>query len=646
MASSRYTLGGVLVKERGMPRYAHLARLGRQAVVVGVGFIVICLVAFDSIANNWAVNQFVGNGFRFLSPIATVSSSAQLSSQYSFAKGLGLTDLSNIGGWMMNFTVAAFVSKNPNMYFVSAGSYTLDNSMSLCAIFQRKYTVDISTSPYVKLGLASDTVSFIRGDTVSHAFTDDASANLGNVSMSSAQLRALGYAPARTIVDTRLTRPFAIANSSAPQSYNVSYYRVFPKSFCTGCDPIAEFGFGTCHLTMVYNDSSKQLTVTSGANIVGSTYDLGLMLPCTPLVVLSQVLKVLAIMFAIAGYLASRSTVQWYEVDLAKPETLVSRLVRTVLPKHFPYASHALRFDMFCYNSDIFVFLYCGMVLLDIQNGLIFLRHMNLYNALAPQFKYSLQLFALSVRLLWGNCAAFKLLKITLHTLARSTYAGENRLMELGNLSGVTTLYLSAILLFYVPPYFEYSNSVIVELKNGVEKLDGLHVDVFNSFYVRNASAIAIGLVANLGLVVLLDHSVHYAFWRKLRAHSFARQAIYNSSSILCDYLDDIQQKPQSGISRMVCKARRLSTLQWFFMTHLTLFGLPEKDLRITKKRVTQAATAMTGSAASSQTTIDTPYLVTQDGSYQLHLVDESLVDVTALVYNIKILKDTSVVIQ
>ncbi|OQR84100.1 hypothetical protein ACHHYP_13887 [Achlya hypogyna] len=642
-------MSGVRVKQKGMPAWHAAFVFCRWLVVRGVGLLVICLVGFDSIVNNWGINQFLGNGYRFLTPIATATNTAELESRYAFANGLGLRDLSNIGLWMVNYTVSQFTSKSANVYFVSAGSYRLDDSMNLCGIFQRKYPVDLTTSLTVRLGLTSDTVSFIRGDSITHTFTDDATRNLGNTSMQSTQLMSLGYLAARTIVDTRFTRPFALVNTSMPQTKPISYYRVFPKSFCTGCEPIAEFGYGTCNLTMVYNDSAKVLTVTTGRNIVGSTYDLGLMLRCSPFVVLSQLFKVLAIIFAVGGYLASRSTVQWYELDIQKPETVILRLVRTVLPKHFPYASHALRFDMFCYNSDIFVFLYCGMVVLDMENSLIFIRHMNLFNALNPQFQYSVQLFALSIRLLWANCACLKLAKIVTNVVYRAGYCGENRFMELFNHSSVTWLYASAILLFYVPPYFEYGNSVIVELKNSVEKLDGVHVDVFNSFYMRNASAIIVGLLANILLCALLDHVVNHKYWRMLRQNSFARQAVFNSTSCLCDFLSDIVVENDSV--RMICKARRLSTLQWFFTTHINLFGLPEKDARMIKKRVVQSGAPSVGGASTATSTASTPsaemaYTVTQDGSNTLHLLDGNLTDVTPLVYNIKILKDTTVVIQ
>ncbi|KDO20125.1 hypothetical protein SPRG_14605 [Saprolegnia parasitica CBS 223.65] len=503
------------------------------------------------------------------------------------------------------------------------------------------YPLDLSVTHTARLGFASNSIMYIRGNALSHAFTSDRSDNLANASMKSAALTNLGYAPARTNVDVRLIQDLVLTNTLAAQTHTVQFYRIFPKSFCTGCHTVAELGFGSCNMTFVYNDSAKVVSVTKSANLIGSVYKVGLLLPQSMFSSASHYVKATAIVFAVGGYLASRRTVQWKEFDATKLDSIFAKILRILSPKVFPYPSCALRFDMFCYNSDIFVFLFATGVILDMENSLYYLKTMNMYNAPAPIFRYSMQLYGFTTRLLWFNCALLKLLKILWHVIGSASFNGESALMAFLNLRNVTSLYMSAILLFYVPAFIDYNSSVTMTLNNPNECLDTIHVDAFESYYIRAVPAIAVGLVVNVLLIAALDHMVHFNYWQRVSKNSLAHQAIFNSSSILCDDLDGIDMDGAAVV--LHCKARRLSTLQWFFMSHMIMFGLPEKELRAKKKYLVRGHDQPDRDAPSASTG---RYMVVQDGDHHMHLVDENLSDVTALVYNIKVLKDLPITIE
>ncbi|EQC29037.1 hypothetical protein SDRG_13193 [Saprolegnia diclina VS20] len=139
---------------------------------------------------------------------------------------------------------------------------------------------------------------------------------------------------------------------------------------------------------------------------------------------------------------------------------------------------------------------------------------------------------------------------------------------------------------------------------------------------------------------------------------------MYNSTSILMDYITEIDPPMlQRSMAIMRCKARRLCTLQWFFMSHLTTFGLPEKELRHKKQiapvhNPTNTTTLLSpshtaddhGQSASDRfaSSIEKPnsedrHLVVQDKGHHIHLLDADLNDVKTLMFNIKILKNTDV---
>ncbi|KDO21122.1 hypothetical protein SPRG_12903 [Saprolegnia parasitica CBS 223.65] len=622
-------------------------------VVSTVSLLVVALVAGDAVVNNWTMLNYLGGGFFFITPIAAVASIDQLSAQYSFPRHLGMHNLSKVGRWMANYSVINMVAKSDRIYLINTGDILLTADSVLCPIFAKTYGVDMgATSFRVSLALASDAVTHFRGNALTHFFTRDETENLGNTSLSSKQLIQLNYIPGRITVDKRFTTEFTLLNSSVPQTRVVNYYRIFSRSFCTGCDPVAELGYSQCNMTMVYNDSARTVQVTRSEFVPGSVYKLGFIMPSTVLGQIALAAKIIAIVFAVLSYIASRRTVQWLDVDPTRSDSLLTRVQRAIVPKCFPHQSHALSYSMFCYNSDVFVFLYAFSVLIDIQNCLLYVRNVNLYTMYAPQFGYALQLFALSSRLLWVNCAILKGCKIVWNLLGTAAFTGDSWIMGLFNLSSVTSLYLSAIFLFYVPPFIEYNNAIIVSVTNAAERIDGICCEVFDGFYMRVASSITVGLFANLVFVTVLDHIVHLKKWRALAQHSLARQAIYNSSSIVCDYMDDIYDAHDGPI--FVCHARRLSTLYWFFTSHLLLFGLPEKkSLRVRKASAltVQARVASSGSATPPVQPVVVPeesndYMVVQDSDHNLHILDGKLAEVTSLVFNIKILKNTTVTIK
>ncbi|KDO29173.1 hypothetical protein SPRG_05415 [Saprolegnia parasitica CBS 223.65] len=634
--------------------YAHRAH---AFLVAAASLFVVLLVAGDAIVNNWALVNFMGGGYFFVTPIAAATSLDSLGAQYSFAANMGLQDLSKSGRWMSNYTVTHMVAKSEKIYVIATGDIPLTPHSVLCPIFEARYAVDLNaTNGRVHLALASDAVSFFRGNAISHAFTDDDSANLANASMGAQELFALNYVPGRVTVDKRFTNEIQLRNTTAPQTHVVSYYRIFSRSLCTGCDPVAELGYGSCNFTVVYNDSAKAVTVTNSTYVPGSVYKLGIVMPHTFLGELALVAKSIAIAFAVLGYLASRRTVQW--PDATHVESSLAKALRTILPKCFPYPSHALSYSMFCYNSDWFVILYAFSVLIDIRNCLMYVRNVNLYTMYAPQFGYSLQLFALTSRLLWVNCAILKCTKGLVHMLSVAQYAGESRLVGFFNLSSVSWLYASAIALFYVPPLIEYNNSVVINLTNARERIDGICVGVYDGFYMRVATSIAVGLVANIFLVTGLNHVCSYKYWQLVAKNSLARQAVFNSSSIVCDYLDGLQADGDGSI--FVLHARRVSTLQWFFSSHLTLFGLPEKGLRAKKLQVAtqqsqKAPSARSASAAIACSTTASnanaeddarDCSVVQSGDAALHLLDGRLVEVSNLAFNIKLLKNLTVTVK
>ncbi|KDO18355.1 hypothetical protein SPRG_16274 [Saprolegnia parasitica CBS 223.65] len=611
------------------------------------GFLVILLILMDALVNNWTLSNYLGGGYFFLTPLGSVQNARQLETKYSYMRGLSIKNLSNMGQWMSNFTIIHFVEKSDRLYVISAGEYDLTPAMVLCPVFQGVYG-NVDSSKKVKLALATDATTYYRGNMLTHMFTNDATVDVATPNMRSADVIARGYIPGQTTVDKRFTRDFSIQNTSSEQTQVVPYFRILSRNYCTGCDPVAELGYSTCEFKLVYNDAAKTLTVTSSAFVPGSTYKLGSTVLNSAFGQVAIVTKLIAILFAIAGYLAGRRTIQWLEVDPAKPDSMLTKVLRTVIPKYFPYQSDALSYDMFMYNSDIFVLLYTFAVLLDLQNSMQHTRNVNFYNALAPRFLVSIEMFSLSLRLLWGNLAILKLAKLLWNLLGIASYNGQSTTMGFFNFSSVTYLYLSAILLCYVPALIEYNNSVSVDISNAIEPIDGIGVNVINGKYLRVAPYVVFALVLNLLGVILLDHGINYKYFKMLRKNSLARQAVYNSTSILCDFLWGIE--PRAHVNGadgaiVLVRARRLNLV------------IRKKAALQVKSSVRSAkASSVWDASATDTSTIATTTdadegtenmcLLVQDWDRNIHLLDHTLTEVTSLVYNIKVLKNTRITIR
>ncbi|KAF0690036.1 Aste57867_18545 [Aphanomyces stellatus] len=599
-----------------------------------IGAVVLVLVVIDVLANNWAINDFVGNGLQFRTPVASAQSVTALTTTYTFGVNASIANLSFVGRWMTDYIVQRLAANGVGVYLLTAGTYVVTDAMTNCKGFAKTYA-NIDLNVPVKLATADDALTFLRGDALSHQFTDDLTANQPPLNASIATLTTMGFHPARVQAKVQLTTTIPITNTSAIQTLAVTYYRIYSKAYCTGCEPIAELGRGTCNFTLTYSDAAKQVTVLESSNVVGSTYDLGLLFHQTAYTTVAVAFKYVALAVAAAGFLASRKTVQWHEDDATKVETVWHKLVNTLAPKFFPHLSHAIRFDLFCFNSDVFVSLFVAGNLLDMSHALMYIREVNVYNEASPNMGLSLQLVAISTRLIWLNVGLLKLGKLAMHLVWPAAYCGQSFVLPFLNLSSVTALYLSAIVLLQVPAYIEYNNSLRVDVHNAVEGLDGTFVSFYKSFYCRGVPAISIGVVLNVACVLAVDKLVLWAYWRRLQRNSLARQAIYNSTSVICEFVDDVVETDKNAAATVMhVKARRLSTLQWYFMSHMVCFGLPEKA---TKKK--EAALAHEG---THQDTCS----VAQSESGLLHLLDANRCDVKSLAFNIKILRDTVVTIE
>ncbi|KAH9177145.1 hypothetical protein AeNC1_017550, partial [Aphanomyces euteiches] len=331
----------------------HFARLSK-ILTSCLGAFGAFLVIIDVSLNNWEINHFLGNAQYFITPVANLPSLHAIKSHYAFPNEASLEDLSEVSEFMMSHSLATATDHDDDHYLLTAGSYDiLDAANDICGNLVQTYPMENVTESIpgtIRLATVSDKLQYVRGNLFEYMF-GGADTRPAPTNATHAVLTDLGYTPTRMDCDMRLTTPIEVPeDSSGVVSINTSMFRIFPKSLCTACTPIVEFGHDICELKFTYNATAQTITVLSSKAHIGGVHTVGLMFQRTAASVASLVVRALCVLFAIFGYIASQRTIHW--CDPTALSTWYKRAIYTLSPPIYRYSSYAFSFSSFCLNSD------------------------------------------------------------------------------------------------------------------------------------------------------------------------------------------------------------------------------------------------------------------------------------------------------
>ncbi|KAF0703834.1 Aste57867_7512 [Aphanomyces stellatus] len=541
----------------------------------------VLLICLDVLTNNWELINYVGDGLQLLTPALGVATFDDVQAQFVFSAtpGASPSTMGKVSRFMTDTFLSQINTRDGTSYYLSLGSYVIqDANNDICGVLAQLYTVNAS-NPTVRLGYSTDGVTFIRGNTLTHWFGTTMSDPQAPTGANVSTLATMGYTPAKVTTDLRLTTPIPIPASSTTAAWNVSMFRFAASAFCSGCLPNTELGFDTCAIVYSFDNTTHELNVTSSQAIIGNDHMLGMIFQRTAAPILSLVVRACCVVFALAAYAAGQKTVRWCEPS--DSISWLTRLVRIVSPVKYRHPSHAFDFAYLCLNSDIFVVLYTISVIADEDIGMVYSRTIfKWYQNSSIDLWVELRLMALCLRWLWINLLVVKGFKWLCHVISSAMYTGDNWIMGWLNYSCVDWIYAGLIVLFERNDFIEYGNSVRTSINGDDEILDGVFVNLLESWYVRAMWPLAVALLVNIGATLALDHLVHRRWWRQVRSNSLGWQFMYNSTSVLinADMTSGIATAMRPGYVATVVttKARLLCTLQWFFSTHVLCFGLPE----------------------------------------------------------------------
>ncbi|ETV71671.1 hypothetical protein H257_13109 [Aphanomyces astaci] len=532
-----------------------------------VGYVVVTHVLVDVTSNNWELNDLIGNARTLFTPVLNVASQQDLTDTFTFAEGYSLSTTSNVGLFMLNYTLQKIHAHDASMYVLTADTFLINGGTNdICGLLKQSYLVKANTTS-VSLGVIEDGIQYIRGQAISNFFL-----GIGpppSFGSDHDTLTSLGYIPSRMDADVRLTTLVAIP----PQG------RLARTCLCIGTTR-ARFARGA-------TPSSRKLVIESSQAVVGHHRVLGMMLERSGVTTGSLVVRGVCVLFVLASFTTSQKT----------------KLLHMIAPSLHRYQHRLLNLPYFCFNSDIFVVGYVTAVLLDEKACTLYSRALFRWNRDTPSSWTSwyvyLRILSMNFRWVWLNCFLVKIIKLMANFVSATGYTSRNFVVGYFNFSSITYVYVAGLALVYRHNFLDYSNSDMVALTPDMQHLDGISIDFFDSTLMRGYPGLVLVMFLNLVGVLSIDLAVNFKWWRKVSNNSLGRQHIYNSTSIITD-MGPGRYRVKLRNSAQVTVARRQSTVAAddFFMLaqdqdgYLHLFNARKTEIQALSMEVNVQADA------------------------------------------------------
>ncbi|RLO12283.1 hypothetical protein DYB28_015267, partial [Aphanomyces astaci] len=281
------------------------------------GLFCAILLTIDVVANDWEIISYVGNGRHFLTPLLDVESVDDMEVDYSFPAMSSPNGVSKIGRFMIDVALAQLIDRTGASYVLSMGSFSInDPSSNLCGSLRQTYPVfgtAISKNNSIHLGKVKDGITYLRGNTLTHLIGSSVTSPVAAPGANDKQLQDLGYVPSRAFADMRITTPLPLPPPGQVTQFNLSMYRFFSTSYCSGCTPYTELGLDMCSVVYSYNDTASTITIASSDNIPGFQHVLGMMFQRTWGTMASLIVRFVCVVMVLGAFGASEKTVRWTE---------------------------------------------------------------------------------------------------------------------------------------------------------------------------------------------------------------------------------------------------------------------------------------------------------------------------------------------
>ena len=245
-----------------------------------------------------------------------------------------------------------------------------------------------------------------------------------------------GYVPSRRAVEIRMTARMDFeeewnngTNTEQIAHKEVKAVRFYAKSFCDGCNPIAELGQMFCDLYMTMEEGTKEnlinVFVYEAHRRDDSYHRMGLAIPSSNNAYIVTVLRIMILIYVAHAYLniltnSTKSNEERYfmfKQEGADAATLMSSKVqRPFLNEFFVPEQNICRAQPFSisflmYNSDAIVVLNLIVVIFTFMNSLIIKDEVVWWSAFNQTFRGVITRVGVNAKMMWLYIAVIKVIK-------------------------------------------------------------------------------------------------------------------------------------------------------------------------------------------------------------------------------------------
>jgi len=358
--------------------------------------------------------------------------------------------------------------------------------------------------------------------------------------------------------------------------------RFYGKSFCDGCQPIAELGQMFCQLeckvTQVDNSSFLNVEVQNSYRRPGTQHRMGVSFPSTSGAIAETVLRIILMLYVMHILLNVVSNVtvsneeRYFRLKRqgAPPTVLISSLVNRPLLNEFlkPETNNIITkpftLSFFMYNSDVFVFLNLVVVCLSFMTSMQLKHEIVWWSVHHETFRSIITRIAVNAKMMWLYLACIKLYKHILIRLSPDGGWAPYTLIHSHLFVWFWFIYLSMMTFtgydFLLDPIFKDR----IDIVNNYELMNDISVTFEYGFYfIRIPSVVVHTISASLlGFILLIGFQE--ASGTSKRDNSLFCTMARGSSMLIFD-----PQYFQNDITKQtsLIPLTSLMNLKWFMKT-------------------------------------------------------------------------------
>jgi len=423
---------------------------------------------------------------------------------------------------------------------------------------------------------------------------------------------------------------------------DVKAIRFYAKSFCDGCDPVAELGQMFCAMDIKLTDGRtkdlKNIEVVKSYKRAGSKHRMGLAMPSTNNDYIVTVIRIAILIYVLHAYLniltnSSKSNEEryfMYKQEGADAATLMSSKVqRPFLQEFFMPDQNICRASPFSisflmYNSDAIVMANLIIVVFTFMASLIIKDEVVWWSHYDETFRGVITRIGVNAKMMWLYIAVIKFIK---HVCIKMRLNRITILMSFHSHIFVT-FFIIYLVLLSVTGYDFLLDALFhdrIDIVNDFTLMNDVTVLFELGFYVQRLPAIFVHTIVTSVVALVLLIVLQQLSGTTRRQHSFYRTFACCHSTLIWD--PNMFEKSVDDAQGTDISIGTLMNIKWMLKVHTMTY--PIFDLNNDKKNQIASADSTSTASADNAARVE----IGTDGALHIILKSNSMDLEQTLVY-------------